>query len=139
MDSLGLVEVLGQMLRDSKPFASYLAGQLRAHPNVALLLDLADMGLGSHTPVSFLTREQQARLREVTSTMPSEEARAFLDALKTPDVDNMSLIDEFQIPPRDRGVLGTLAREVLLEIPYLVRNPDMWTRVVREKLQAARR
>ena len=49
MKALGLLDVVAEMVQEQKPFASYLSKQLR-NRNVALLLDLLDLGLTNPTP-----------------------------------------------------------------------------------------
>ena len=133
MKSLGLIEPLAEMIQENKPFASFMAGKLTADKDVQLLLDLAGLGLGGRA-VSFLTSEQQARLRELTTGKPQEEASVFLEALRQPPVDNMALIEEFSLQPRDRGVLAPEARRLILESPELHLNPAKLQERVREAL-----
>lgn len=133
MKALGLIDVLAQMIRENKAFASFMAGQMTADKDVQLLLDLADLGLGDRA-VSFLSPAQQAQLREVTVAMPREVASDFLATLKQPPIDNMALIEEFQIPPRDRGTLAVTARRLLLEDPSLAKDPHALTAAVRGAL-----
>lgn len=133
MNSLGLVEVLADMIRTEKPFAAFMAGQMTVDKDVQLLLDLAGLGLGDKA-VSFLTPAQQQRLREITVVMPRSDASAFLLALKTPPIDNMALIAEFNLQPRDRGILAPTARQLVLERPALADSPAALTEAVRIEL-----
>lgn len=133
MQALGLVDVLADMIRQSKPFASFMAGQMTLDQDAQLLLDLAGLGLGDKA-VSFLSPAQQERVREITVGMPRAEATTFLQALKQPPVDNMALITEFNIPPRDRGVLSQRARQMLLDDPTLVGSPARLTQKMRESM-----
>ena len=130
MKSLGLVDALADMIRTEKPFAAFMAGQMTADKDMQLLLDLADLGLGSRA-VSFLSPEQQQRLRDVSVAMSRVDASAFLAALKTPPVDNMALIEEFKLAPKDRGVLSTKARALLLEQPELASSPTHLSEAMR--------
>lgn len=130
MAKLGLIDVLAEMIRDVKPFAAYMAGQMTLDKDVQLLLDLADLGLGNRA-VSFLDPAQQKRVREITVSMPREEATAFLAALKQPPVDNAGLIEEFGLAPRDRGVLSPRARTFILDDPSLAERPLALTEAVR--------
>jgi len=130
MKRLGIIDVLAEMIRDVKPFASFMAGQMTADKDVQLLLDLADLGLGNRA-VSFLSADQQARLREVTIQMDRADATAFLAALKVPPIDNNALIAEFNLEARERGVLAPAARRFMLENPSLASRPDALTAKVR--------
>jgi len=135
MASFGLIDVLAEMIREQKPFAAYMAGQFNASPNVGLLLDMADLGLGSR-PIEFLTPVQQTRLREVTTGMPEDEAAIYLATLRKPPVDNETLISEFNLMGRDRSAPVTIAREALLLDPKLVNRLDQLEARVRGGLSA---
>jgi 2'-5' RNA ligase len=122
MEGLGLISVIAEMIQTNKPFASYLAGQLNRH-NVALLLDLADLGLPVKSPITFLTRPQQERLRGVTTPMSEAEAKEYLAVLRQPPLDNMALIEKYRIPPQERGTISQVARDLLLGNPALAGSP----------------
>lgn len=133
MSNLGLIDVLARMIKTTQPFASYMAGQMTADKDVQLLLDLAGLGLGNRA-VSFLDADQQARLRHITVQMSSAAATAFLAALKQPPVDNLALIEEFALEPKQRGVLAPLARRLMLARPELASDPYRLTDAVRDHL-----
>jgi tRNA nucleotidyltransferase/poly(A) polymerase len=134
MAHLGLIETLSEMIQSEAPFASYMAKQFsNGNRAVALLLDLADLGLGSQ-PVAFLTKPQQVRLREITTGMISDEADEFFEKLKKPPIDNTALITEFNLQGRDRGALAPLAREAMLSTPMLAFQPDRLQDAVRAAL-----
>jgi tRNA nucleotidyltransferase/poly(A) polymerase len=121
MKALGLLDVVAEMVQEQKPFASYLTKQLRDR-NVALLLDLLDLGLTNPTPLKFLTRNQQIRLREITVPMESGDADALVAYLAKPQVDNGSLIRDFDLKGSSRSLPVAYAREALLENPDLMGN-----------------
>lgn len=130
MKKLGLIDVLAEMIRDVKPFAAFMAGQMTLDKDVLLLLDLADLGLGSRA-VSFLDAGQQAQLREITVSMPREEATTFLAALKQPPIDNMGLIEGLGLKASERAVLAPAARRLMLADPELAGRPGLLTEKVR--------
>jgi tRNA nucleotidyltransferase/poly(A) polymerase len=130
MDDLGLIRVVGEMLQRQKPFAAYLTRQLRENPNVELLLDLLDRGFGSTTSLTFLTPEQHLLLRFNIRGLSPQEAADYVDALRTPPIDNMAIIEELKLEPRDRGKIAPVARELLLKKPGLVSSPEALTRDV---------
>lgn len=135
MKTLGIIDVLAEMIQTIKPFASFMAGQISSGDrDVQLLLDMAELGL-SDKPVSFLTPAQRVRLREITISMSREEATAFLGELRQPALDNMSIIEEFALEPRERGLLAPTARMFLLERPILVEHPDVLNAEVRANLR----
>ena len=134
MLKLGLLDVVREMVQEHKPFATYLAGQLR-DKNVQLLLDLMDLGITVKSPVSFLSPAQRVRLRELTVAMDERDAMAFLGALKKPPIDNRALIAEFNIPPADRGSLASTARALILAEPNLAFEPKHLMEEVSEQLR----
>ena len=121
MKSLGLLDVVAEMVQEQKPFASYLSKQLRDR-NVSLLLDLMDLGLTNPSPLNYLTRDQQQRLREITTPMESGDADSFVAYLAKPPVDNGALISDFSLQGSSRSLPVQYAREVLLENPDLMGN-----------------
>ena len=124
MAALGIVDVLADMIQENEPMQTYMARQLKAIPNMGLFFDLARLGLGSHTPISFLSPTQQNRLEEITIGMSHEDANAFLTKLKVPPVDNMALITEFKLKGADRGIIAPNCRALLLEQPELAEHPE---------------
>ena len=120
MKGLGILDELAGIIEKDQQFASTLAHFLKKNPKVDLILDMLDMGLRLKTPVGFLTREQQGRLREVTTPMSERDAGAFLALLQKPPITDW---ESFDIAPRDRGRVTALAREMLLENPSLAQDP----------------
>lgn len=131
MKSLGLLDVVAEMVQEQKPFATYLAKQLR-NRKVSLLLDLLDLGLTDPSPLKFLTRDQQQRLREITTGMDSAEADAFASYLAKPTVDNRSLITDFSLQGPSRALPILYAREALLESPDLAGNRAGLDKAIRD-------
>ena len=134
MKSLGLLDVISEMVQEDTGFSSYLSRQLAKDRKVDLLLDLLDLGLRVKSPVSFLSRPQQARLREITTPMPEGKAEEFLKVLTKPPLDNMAIIERFNIPPRERGSIKTIAQDVMLANPELAWNSTSLFRAVVKEL-----
>ena len=135
MKSLGLLDVVAEMVQEQKPFASYLTKQLR-NRNVSLLLDLLDLGLSSPSPLGYLTRPQQERLREITVPMDSADADAFVAYLAKPQVDNGSLIRDFGLQGPQRALPVQYAREALLENPHLMGNRGALDSAIRDMFRS---
>jgi len=123
MDKLGLLEVVSEMVQENKPFATYLAGQIK-NKDVQLLLDLMDLGVPVRTPLDFLDPKQRQLVREITTGMESDVADDFVSALKKPPLDNRALISEFDLAPHERGVLAPTARGLMLADPDLAFQPS---------------
>jgi len=135
MKKLGILDVLAEMVQEQKPFASYLSKQLR-NKEVQILLDLMDLGLKVKSPISFLDKKQQLRLRQLTVPMPTEDATEFLELLIKPPINSKGLIDEFNLQGRDRGSVVSIARSLMLERPELAHNPKRLLNEVRGVLKA---
>jgi len=116
MKKLGLLDVIAEMVQEQRPFATYLSRQLKDR-DVALLLDLMDLGLSVKSPITFLDRDQQKRLRELTTPMQRDDAQDFLKKLTKPPVDNMRHINENSLQGRDRSLPVTYARGLILQEP----------------------
>jgi hypothetical protein len=121
------------MIQEQKPFAAYMAGQFSQNRNVGLLLDLADLGLGSRS-IDFLTKIQQIRLREITTPMDRDEASEFFDRLKKPQINNVALIEEFKLEGRERSDPSKIAIEAILASPILAYHPDRLQAFIRDRL-----
>lgn len=133
MKELGLLDVVSEMIRDQKPFATYMANQLRTNRKVQLLLDLMDLGVPAQTPLHFLDRSQQKRLRELTVAMPEPHAVALVNLLIKPPVDNKRVIDTLSLPPAQRREITPTARHLILQDPVLGANRMRLTdRVIKE-------
>ncbi len=115
LKSLGLVPVLRKMFTEIRSFASFVETSF-AGKDPILLLDLADCGLGDKA-VAFLSADQRVRLRELLDSRSVEDRLDFFAQLRQPALDNMALIERFNIPANKRGVLARLAREALLADP----------------------
>ena len=138
MKSLGILDVLVEMIQETPPFAAYLTKQLaNGNHSVELLLELADLGIAGRV-LSFLTTDQRARFKELAQNMGADESRQFLEVLRVPPVDNAALIQEFSLEGRDRGLLVPIAREAILLDPSLATHEVKLNGRVREALRATR-
>lgn len=138
MKSLGLLDVIAEMIQESKPFQAYMSGQLRNH-KVQVLMDLMDLGVsGFKTPLTFLSPAQLERLRILTVGWPSGQAESFLAVLTQPPIDTMAFIKEFKLEGKDRSLPQQAARDVLLEDPDLASNPEGLQEATGRKLQVGR-
>lgn len=121
MQELGLADVLKEMLHETPGFAAAL-GRSLAESEIHLLLDLLDLGWAFKTPVSFLDRDGQLRLREILLGNAEDPAfeKAFVGALVKPPIDQQRLFTEYAIPPKERQVVSQVARRLLLDDPTLL-------------------
>ena len=119
LQELGLASVVKDMLESTQGFASALGRDLSG-TEAHLLLDLLDMGWSMKTPLSFLTPEQQGKVREVLLSYDEANGKDFIEALKKPPIDQPKLFAKYNIPPKERGTVNTLARQLLIEDPSLV-------------------
>lgn len=133
MKELGLLDVVSEMIQEQKPFATYMANQLRRNRKVHLLLDLMDLGVPVGTPLHFLNPKQRQRVRELTVQMHEDEAAKFADKLIKPPVNNKEVIDKLMLPGPQRRHIQPLARELILENPDLAGNPRKLTEMVIKK------
>lgn len=136
MDKLGLGETLKEMLGDNPGFATALnrsLGDREAH----LILDLLDLGWTLKTNLSFLDRKGQRRLREILLHHADDPAfeKDFIAALKKPPINQVEMFEKFDIPPRERSVVTTLARETLMAEPILVERTYHWEATIERALQ----
>ena len=124
MKDLRLGDVIKEMLVEHPGFATALGRSLCEYPNsaVPLILDIHDLDWPVRSPVSFLPRAEQIKLREVLKFegcwSPEFEHR-FLECLKKPPVDQIRLFDAYKINGQDRGKLLPMARTLLLANPVL--------------------
>lgn len=127
MKSLGLLDVVSEMVQESKPFASYLESQLRTNRNIHLLLDLMDLGVPARTPLSFLDARQRHRLQEIVEKLGDSLGQDYVEKLIKPPVDNRRIIQNLGLPPTLRSKIVPTAREILLASPELAWDPDELT------------
>lgn len=111
----GILPVLQEIASGQSGFSSFLSRQ-EINPDPLFLLDLADCGLGDKA-VAFLSADQRVRLRELLDSRSVEDRLDFFAQLRQPALDNMALIERFNIPANKRGILARLAREALLADP----------------------
>lgn len=118
MQELGLAEVLKEMLHAEPGFASGLSRSLNEH-EAHVLLDLLDLGWAVRTPISFLDRAGQGRLREILLENADDPSfdKAFVGALLKPPVNQQRLFTEYAIPPKERQSVIQVARALLLADP----------------------
>lgn len=138
MKDLGLLDVIAEMIKESKPFQAYMSGKLRIH-KVQVLMDLMDLGVsGIKTPITFLSMSQLERLRVLTVGWPSGQAESFLEVLTMPPIDTMAFITELKLEGKDRSLPQQAAREVLLADPDLANNPAGLQEATGRKLRIGR-
>jgi poly(A) polymerase len=123
MKELGLADVIKEMLHEEPGFATALGRNLgNGAFDVHLMLDLLDLGWTVKTPLSFLDRDSQLRLREVLLANAEDEhfLARFVAGLQKPPVDQERLFTDYAIPPKERQVVSQIARKLLLDDPKLV-------------------
>jgi tRNA nucleotidyltransferase/poly(A) polymerase len=137
MQYLGLATVLKEMLFTEQGFASALARSLN-DAEVHLILDLLDLGWTMKTPLSFLNRAGQIRVREVLleHANSTDFEKNFLEALRKPPVDQKILFAKFGIPLKERGLVTQIARGILLREPLLIEHPNAFLGEVETELGA---
>lgn len=137
MHDLGLGDVIKQMLVESQDFAASVATSLTT-AEIPLLFDLIDLGWVVQTPLSFLTKPEQERLREVLLHHADDPsfAKGFMAALAKPPIDQPKFFVLFPIPMNQRRLVRELARQTLLEEPSLVNDPTRLDQLLSDKLQA---
>ena len=127
MKGLGILDVISEMIQEKKPFATYMAGQLKKNRRVQLLLDLMELGVPASTPIGFLDPQGQQRLRELAIRMPRKWAEEFVETLIKPPVDNNRIIQELDLPAPDRRYIQPTARNLILVDPRLAQDPRKLT------------
>jgi tRNA nucleotidyltransferase/poly(A) polymerase len=136
MRSLGILDVIVEMIKENPPFAAFLTKQLaNGNHSVELLLELADLGVAGRV-LEFLTPPQRERFKMISTEMSGDEAKRFLGTLRKPPVDNLALIQEFNLQDRDRGSLVPIARELLLNDSSLALHEVKLNDKVREFLRS---
>jgi hypothetical protein len=130
MKALGLLDVVSEMIREQKPFATYMANQLRADRRVQLLLDMMDLGVPASMPLSFLDAAGRQRLRELTVSMSEDEASRLVDLLIKPPVDSMRVITELALEGPARAGILPAARQLILAHPWLANDSRRLTEEV---------
>jgi hypothetical protein len=131
LQSLGLAEVLREMLSEEPGFAAAL-GRALSEAHIHLILDLLDLRWAVKTPVSFLDRAGLVRLRSILlehECTPAFEAQ-FLACLKRPELDQTALFTKYNIPPKERQVVVQTARTLLLQEPLLAMHPSLFRKDV---------
>lgn len=139
MKSLGLLDVIVEMVSTIPAFATYLSRHLAnsGSHSVELLLELADIGIAGRV-LQFLTPPQRQRFKDITSVMEPEKAREFLGKLQAPPVNSEDLIQEFKLEGRDRGTLVPMARELILEDQSLAFDRPELNQAMRFRLNGSR-
>lgn len=130
MVDLGLLDVISEMIQEQKPFAAYMANQLRKNQKVQVLLDLMELGVPASTPISFLTPQEQHRLRTLTLSLPEERAEDFVGRLIKPPLDNRKIIDVLNLSGPERRHLVPKARKLILDNPDLAFDQGRLTNAV---------
>ena len=123
MKELGLADVIKEMLHEEPGFASALGRHFGTGAfDVHVVLDLLDLGWVVKTPLSFLDRDQQVRLRELLLVDADDQhfLFQFVGALMKPPIDQQRFFTEYAIPPKERQVVVQTARKLLLADPKLL-------------------
>lgn len=119
MQDLGLADVLKAMLHKEPGFAAALSRSINEQ-EAHVLLDLMDLDWAIRTPLSFLTKDQQVRVREVLLSYDEGNGKDFVEALKKPPIDQPKLFAKYNIPPKERGNVTQVARRLILSDPSLI-------------------
>jgi tRNA nucleotidyltransferase/poly(A) polymerase len=146
MLDLGVVDVIAEMVQEDAAFATTLTNYAEKR-GVAYLFDLMDIGIPLKSLVSYFTAQEQARIREVTSQMPREEALDYVAKLRNPGA---AYADKSFVPSlaRTLGIpskgmadfmpsVTAVGRELLLKFPELASDPASLRDLVRDQVLRA--
>lgn len=147
MKKLGLLDQVADMIRQDKGFRSTMENWV-SNKKVLFLFDLIDVGLPLSARTGFLSPSQQQRLRTIALGMPEGKPEILLDALRQP---GKAVKDKSFFPglAREKGLKGKqigafmgkvqeVAREVMLENPRLVENPNALKREIEIQIRASK-
>lgn len=139
MKRLGLLDVVAEMVEENKAFKATLANWA-GDQRLRLLFELLDLGFPVAARFTFLSPVQQARVKELSFSLPETEVEHLLELLKQPGkgLDIPTLVTEFGLAGKQIGQLTDLSRELLLAYPELARSRDRLTNAVRHRLSGSR-
>jgi len=147
MKDLGLLDVLADMVREVKPFREALQSWV-SNQRVLLMFDIMDVGLPMNTPIGWLDKDQQKRLREIALGMEPGEATKFLAVLKQTGKlwgDKTffhTLAQEMGVERTGMAVFGKalqeVARDIILFDPTLAWKPKDMRQWARERMREKR-
>jgi tRNA nucleotidyltransferase/poly(A) polymerase len=137
MKELGILDVVSEMIKSKRPFATYLARQLSKDRRVAVLLDLMDLGVPTSTPLTGLKLDpkQLVRFREITTGMDEKAASKFLEHMLAPPIDNRRIFEALDLKGPERGKMRPAAQQILLDKPQLASSPKKLTELVIKALK----
>jgi len=129
MSQLGLNRVVRDMTQEESNFATALGRGTESMDHLLCLRLVLDLDWKIKTPLTFLNKEHQLRLREILEG-PGLARDLFgslclVDRLRKPPVNQVKLFEQFGIPAQERGIVVKIARELLLETPELVEKVDL--------------
>lgn len=127
MDQLGILGVVSEMIEEIPAFASYMAGKMRQDKRVQVLLDMMELGVPAKTPLSFLSREDQRTVREITVGISQDQALEYVEKLIKPPVDTMKIIQTLKLEGPQRGSITPTARRLMVDQPELAWSPAKLT------------
>lgn len=132
MHTLGLAKVIKELLEEEPGFASGVGRFLSDVQDLEVIFDILDLGWKVKNPVSFLSRDDQLRLRAV------ENNGQLFRMLVKPPINQPALFAEFGLEGQDRARVLQIARQKLLESPSLAMDPSALETAVRTDLAARR-
>jgi len=136
MQRLGLLEVIKEIVQENKAFRNAL-GNWSEKTDLTFLFDLMDLGMPVGRGLSFLSKPEQERVREITVDMDAAEGRKFVTILEQPGqvISTPALMEEFNLKgPQVRQIMLT-ARALLLDRPELAQDAAKWEGLVRDQLR----
>jgi len=140
MKRLGLLDVVKDIARKDKGFASALGNWAEKKADLATLFDLMDLGMPTGKRLGFLDARQRQRVREITVQMSADESDAFVAVLAQPGkvMDMRALASEFGLTGKEFQKITEAARQALLIDPVLAANPRRLEKKVRQALGGGR-
>lgn len=116
MKRLGLLDVVGDMYREVKPFRQTL-DNWAADREVQFMFDLADVGFPTGPRIQFLTPSEQRRFRKAAEQMSPSQAKEYRARLAQP---GRAFEDREFVPHlmQARGVQGKAAAKFAQNVQY---------------------
>lgn len=137
MKSLGLLDVLKQIIQENESARQALAHWVDSHAEIQFIFDLMDIGMPSGKKLKFLNDAQLKRLRELTVNWTAEESKQFVDMLNQPGklIDMEAVIEQTGLKGSEISNIRKEFIDMILENPSFRFIPDRFQTLLVDRLK----
>lgn len=133
MKEVGLLEPIKYLYENEKSFKEALNNFFKDYKYSKVTRELSRYGVVS-SQFAFVPDDLSSIFYDNLDLMNDEDAEKYIKSVKSPSIDNESIILKYKLPPSKRGIIKSLAKEFVIKNPKSRDDRKLITEYVDKKI-----